>query len=321
MSRPRAEISVAMCTYNGERYLGEQLDSIARQTILPVELVLCDDGSVDATPEIVAKFARSAPFKVNFVRNPTTLGSTKNFEQAIRLCRGELIALCDQDDFWKDLKLASLAGAFVDNSIGGVFSDGDLMDGQARKTGRTLFKAFGFTAALRAEWRTLGAAPVLVRLPVVTGATLMFRSRLKASLLPISPRWIHDAWIAWVIAAISKLEFLETPLINYRVHASQQEGVPGPTLQSRIGKALQEDAGTYLGMAQQFEDLRDHLTSIADRLSPGVLAMIEDKIRFSQFRSALSSNRVSRVHQVLARLPSYKLYSRGFREALKDVIR
>ena len=94
------KISVAMCTFNGSRYLEEQLGSVAQQSLSPFELVVCDDGSTDATVEIVHRFALRSPFPVYLHQNVTNLGSTRNFEQAIQLCRGEAIALCDQDDYW-----------------------------------------------------------------------------------------------------------------------------------------------------------------------------------------------------------------------------
>ena len=80
------DISIAMCTYNGSKFLDEQLSSIREQTKLPHELVICDDASTDATPRIVHAFALDAPFPVRFFRNQATLGSTRNFEKAISLC-------------------------------------------------------------------------------------------------------------------------------------------------------------------------------------------------------------------------------------------
>src|SRR5688572_14133745 len=99
------KFSVAMCTYNGARYLKEQLDSFTVQTRLPDELIVCDDGSSDETCQIVSTFAASAPFTVRLEVNQQTLGSTQNFAKAIQLCRGDLIALCDQDDVWLPGKL------------------------------------------------------------------------------------------------------------------------------------------------------------------------------------------------------------------------
>src|SRR5882724_11959920 len=94
-------ISVAMCTYNGAGFLSEQLESIAAQTRLPDELVICDDRSTDESVEIVRNFARHTPFSVRLEMNEENLGSTKNFEKSIGLCQGEIIALADQDDVWR----------------------------------------------------------------------------------------------------------------------------------------------------------------------------------------------------------------------------
>ena len=96
MATPR--LSIAMCTYNGARFLSEQLESIAVQTRLPDELIVCDDRSTDGSVEIIRNFALHAPFEIRLEINTNNLGSTKNFEKAIGLCKGEIIALADQDD-------------------------------------------------------------------------------------------------------------------------------------------------------------------------------------------------------------------------------
>lgn len=91
-------ISVALCTHNGSAYLTEQLASIAAQTRLPDELVVCDDRSSDDTPRLLADFAARAPFPVQVVVNSENLGSTAKFAKAISLCQGDFIALSDQAD-------------------------------------------------------------------------------------------------------------------------------------------------------------------------------------------------------------------------------
>src|SRR6516164_2136009 len=93
-------ISVAMATYNGERFLEEQLNCLTRQMLLPFELVVCDDGSTDGTLDILHRFAQSAPFPVWIYENQTKLGFGFNFLQAIGRSTGELVALSDQDDVW-----------------------------------------------------------------------------------------------------------------------------------------------------------------------------------------------------------------------------
>lgn len=93
-------ISIAMTTYNGAKYLQEQLDSFSYQSRQPDELVACDDGSTDATLEILEDFRQQAPFDVRIYCNAVNLGYTKNFEKALSLCTGDVIFLSDQDDVW-----------------------------------------------------------------------------------------------------------------------------------------------------------------------------------------------------------------------------
>src|SRR5271168_2200141 len=98
MSHSQEKISVALCTYNGERFLSRQLASMLQQSRLPDELVVCDDRSTDNTIEILQDFSASAGFPVKITRNEHNLGFVANFERAIQLCQGDLIALSDQDD-------------------------------------------------------------------------------------------------------------------------------------------------------------------------------------------------------------------------------
>ena len=91
-------VSVALCTYNGERFLQEQLDSIAMQTWTPDEVVVGDDGSSDSTLEILERWKQSVPFSVRIERNERNLGFAKNFESTLSRCTGDVVFLCDQDD-------------------------------------------------------------------------------------------------------------------------------------------------------------------------------------------------------------------------------
>src|SRR5690348_8403095 len=93
-------ISVAMATYNGARYIREQLDDLAAQTRLPAEVVVCDDESSDGTVAILEHFAASAPFPVHIHRNSERLGYRANFMKCASLCSSDLVAFCDQDDRW-----------------------------------------------------------------------------------------------------------------------------------------------------------------------------------------------------------------------------
>lgn len=115
-------VSLALCTYNGEKFLLEQLQSFLAQTRQPNELVVCDDVSSDRTLEILNEFAQCAPFPVRIFVSDMTLRSTKNFEKAIGLCEGDIIFLSDQDDVWFPDKLARMLTIFEEDAgVGAVF--------------------------------------------------------------------------------------------------------------------------------------------------------------------------------------------------------
>ena len=108
-------ISIAIATYNGEKFIKEQLDSIFNQTILPDEIVICDDNSNDNTLNIVNEYKdRNIPLVI--VKNKINQGYKKNFYNAIKKCRGDFIFLCDQDDIWKNDKLESMISIMKDDN-------------------------------------------------------------------------------------------------------------------------------------------------------------------------------------------------------------
>jgi len=108
-------ISVALCTYNGEKYLAEQLDSIMQQTVKPTEVVVCDDGSKDTTLEILQRYQEQYPEIFKIYVNETNLGYFKNFEKSIYLCSQDIIVTSDQDDIWKPEKLEETLNFFKNN--------------------------------------------------------------------------------------------------------------------------------------------------------------------------------------------------------------
>ena len=155
------KVSIALCTYNGERYLSDLLQSLARQNYRPYELVVCDDGSQDSTVSILNEFERTAPFKVRIFSNTGNLGVIKNFEQALSLCNGDYIALCDQDDVWQPEKLALLTGCLRacprENNSGPVLvhSGVELVDSKLGNTGKSYMEHQGLEVAHKDQYKTL----------------------------------------------------------------------------------------------------------------------------------------------------------------------
>jgi glycosyltransferase involved in cell wall biosynthesis len=316
-----SRISVAMCTYNGARHLHKQLDSIAAQTHVPDELVICDDRSQDETSEIIESFAKTTPFRVRLIVNDRNLGSSKNFEKAMRLCTGDLIALSDQDDIWYPQKLEVQCEFFSNHpELGGLFSDGDLMDQNSVSTGIRIWETIHFDSD-RQELLSLGhLSTVLLRNNVVTGATLMVRSSELSFCLPVPGSWVHDGWIAWMLGLHSKMGFVRESLIRYRMHGSQQVGLPPKTAYQQFLRARQTKADSYKQERLMFEDLLKYLeqTQLSERDS--LQRAVEKKIDLLRFRECLPAHFSSRVSAVLARTKLYNLYSQGWKSMLKDTL-
>lgn len=112
----KTKISIAMATYNGSKFLFEQLESFSKQTRQPDELVVCDDGSTDQTLEILYKFQEDAPFEVKILKNSENLGVGRNFAKALSHCSGDILFMSDQDDFWFESKLERIQDILTRNS-------------------------------------------------------------------------------------------------------------------------------------------------------------------------------------------------------------
>jgi len=317
-------ISIALCTYNGARFLKAQLDSYLGQTRLPDELLACDDGSGDETLAILHDFERRAPFPVRIVQNQTRLGSTKNFEKAIGLCTGDVIATSDQDDVWLPEKLALSEAALARNPRSGlVFTNADVVDDALRPRGHRLWDAIRFGPLAQRQVRQGRSFEALLRQWVVTGATMMFRARFRGFVLPIPEIWVHDAWIAFIIGAMAPVEFIEHSTVKYRQHGGQQIGGKKLGLRDLYRKA-RELGPPYFRLAyEQFLMAHERLRAFAGQVRcPEYLAMVERKVEHQRRRLAISEC-PSRKRRVLLATDElfrggYRRYSPGFAHFLKD---
>lgn len=313
-------ISVAMCTFNGARFLRAQLESIARQRRPPDELVICDDGSSDGSVEILREFAAGASFSIRIFCNEKNLGSTQNFEKAIQLCKGDLIALCDQDDIWLPEKLSRLLQIFEqDSSVGGVFSDADLINENSQEIGKRLWQVHKFAFSRLEDFDRATAMELLLKQDVVTGATLMIRSSIRELLNPLPEQWVHDGWIAWMLTLYSRLAFVRDPLVQYRVHGGQQLGIGHRGLREKLQLSMGEDRKKLRKMQQQFEVLRERWIARPGQDFQRTLRIIEDKIHFLGARHSLPDGFLRRACSILASLRSYQHYARGLSSMRGDL--
>lgn len=316
------KISVALCTYNGALFLDEQLQSISAQTLLPDELVVCDDGSSDVTLTILERFASSATFDVRIFRNKRNLGYTKNFEQAIGLCQGELIALSDQDDVWHTDKLSRMASVLnADPTLGGVFSDAEIVDQNSNLLAGRLWSRFHY-AGPQQQWCHIEKelAAVLLKHDVVTGATMMFRAELRNTLLPIGESWVHDAWITWMLVLYSGIAAIAEPLMAYRVHENQQLGLAPSSFSEKLNSARQKGRSQCRLIAVQFEKLRDHWLEHPGKDFMALMSDFDGRIKNSYLRANLPQSRLKRVWPICSAISAYYKYANGAMSICRDLL-
>ncbi|WGS50619.1 glycosyltransferase family 2 protein [Paraburkholderia sp. D15] len=206
-------ISVCIATYNGAKYIREQLDSIVSQIGAADEIVICDDQSADDTLAIVAAYDDP---RIRAYRNESNLGHVRNFEKAMSLSKGDYIFLSDQDDIWIPGRVQTMMSRLNENpSINLVASNFDLINAQGQAIGE--FRQLGVAKTARlAQIGSifLGKAPYF-------GCTFLMRRNLLRSCLPI-PKGIesHDIWFALVASSIGTVLNLQEPTLLHRIHGS-----------------------------------------------------------------------------------------------------
>jgi glycosyltransferase involved in cell wall biosynthesis len=329
-------LSVALCTYEGERFLEEQLSSIAAQTRAPDEVVVCDDGSRDATLTIVHAFASAVPFPVHVLGGAgQPLGPAQNFERALRAASGEVIVLCDQDDIWSAHRLERIDQVLEQHPDAvAMFTDADLIDERSEKLGETLWEALGIAGRTQRRYTHGTAAErveVLCEGNIVTGATLAVRSGALDHALPVPDGWLHDYWIAVVLSAVADVIMWPEALCRYRIHDAQHTGLGTRRpprwyfvqRRAQVKRRLQKDERVELAdLAAGYKVILDHI-SAGDRATsdPGVIDFLETRSRHFEARSRVAAGQ-GRAGLVARELFSgrYHRHSSGFSSALKDLL-
>lgn len=204
-------VSIAVCTYNGEKYLREQINSLIHQTYQNLEIIIVDDKSSDNTLEILKSYAQKDE-RIKLFQNEHNLGFVQNFSKALTRCSGDYIALADQDDIWKLNKIEKFLSEIQEHTL--IYSDALLIDQNSNPMNQQLIqpkknlvsgncnKAFIFTNC-------------------VSGNTLMFKKELLPFILPIPHISFHDTWIAFVASSMGTITYTDEAMTYYRRHNEQ----------------------------------------------------------------------------------------------------
>lgn len=314
-----------MATYNGERYLQEQLDSFLNQTRQPYELVVTDDCSSDRTIEILNSFAKQAPFQVRLYINNFNLGYSRNFEHAINLCRGDIIFISDQDDVWFPEKVETVIRCFQSKERPlVVFNDAEITDEYLNPINRTLSAQY-FSAGFSIH-------------EFGYGCCTSFRAELLPLLYPMPHELMaHDTWIHKLGIVLGRRYFYPKPLQYYRRHGgttskwflSKPKRV---TLFDRIFYYAKGDSKMACRKRLEIVDyllsrIMEHLTEVEENLRED--KTLQDVINELQSEKEAVKRRLTlyEMKRVYRFAESYKMYRRGdyryfsgWMSLLKDLI-
>lgn len=202
-------VSIALCTYNGERFLKEQLDSIVGQIYQNLELIIVDDHSTDNTIKILHEYAEKHPF-IKVYLNSTNLGYIKNFEKAMKLCSGSLIALSDQDDIWQKTKIEKQVEAIGENVL--IYHDSKFIDHEGKPLGKNMSDLMNLYRGDQPE--------VFLFFNCISGHSVLFKKKLLDIMLPFPSTYFHDWWMVYVATNLGSIHFLTEPLVHYRQHTN-----------------------------------------------------------------------------------------------------
>lgn len=318
-------ISIAMATYNGAKYIREQLDSLAGQSILPFELVICDDGSTDDTLKIIEEASKQMPFDVRVYRNEENLHFTGNFLRTASLCYGDAIAFCDQDDIWESRKIEVCADALEAQKADLVIHEGRVVDSTGRPTA---VKIPDFSGNLE----QINKAPFDC---VSKGFAMVMRREVIEDLMSPwdwnaytefkrrhGPPLGHDLLIYAWCAGRKKIGFIRQELVLYRVHGENVTANVNVT-KSRFAKFITFFHGLAINKSDYFlpaqkwaaevDFIRAHMCRSMIEPHPGLVQLADWLSRKSELwldRSAIYDKQASRKDRWLKLIGIF--YSGGY---------
>ena len=218
------KLSVCMATYNGEKFIKEQIESILNQTHKPDEIIISDDASRDKTQDILIEYQKRYPDLIKVILNKDNVGFVKNFERALLASSGDLVALSDQDDVWLPEKLQEEYSILEKNpNVGLTFSDLKLVDENLNEIEKSMWKFY--------KWQLNGYIKgaeffeSILKSNRVTGCTVMIRRQILNDLIPFDSRiHLHDYWLALGSSLLSDVFAINKQLVLYRQHSNNQIG-------------------------------------------------------------------------------------------------
>jgi len=217
------KISIALCTYNGEKYLEEQLRSLLNQTRRPDEIVISDDGSKDSTLSMIERMQAETSIPLRIYKHEANLGVFKNFPFAISACSGDIIFTCDQDDYWMPQKLEkhmAIHEQYPETEL--VYSNADVV---YNTLDHYLYPLWEPKTIQDSEHGQASQKSLVYKGRSIAGCCMSFKKDFFENILPIPDGVYHDDWIATSASLAGHIIGIPESLIKYRQHGNNVVGI------------------------------------------------------------------------------------------------
>lgn len=202
-------VSIALCTYNGEKYLRHQLDSLIAQSYPNLEIIIVDDASTDGTIALLKEYQKGNQ-NIRLILNEQNIGFNQNFKKAIELCTADFIAIADQDDIWELEKISLLVDNIGENLL--LYHDSSYMDQEGNFTGKSTTSHHRFVSGNCAE--------NLIYYNCISGHACLIKKELLSLTPEFNPDFYYDWWLAYTAACTGKINFITEKLVRHRKHSA-----------------------------------------------------------------------------------------------------
>lgn len=289
------KVSIALATYNGEKYLAQQIESILSQTRLPDELVICDDYSTDKTVSIINNYIKKTSFDFVILCNEVNMGTGYSFKKAIDSCSGDIILFCDQDDIWRKNKIERVEQKFIEKpNIHFTISNANIINEFSKDLNYTLWQQRKFTKFWQNRFSKIDQFDVVTRKNIVTGMTTAISQSLKKIGSDKNDNINHDAWYIY-IASVMGLKgcLIDEVLIDYRQHQSQQFGSLKRSKLNNFINSLRVNNKAILLNIKNIEYLLEFVEKNSDFIESRKKEYLHSK--YSHLKTRLKINRSTKI--------------------------
>lgn len=314
----KIKYTVIICTYNGEKYISKQLESILAQTRPVDEIIVSDDSSTDKTVQCVRKILKKSEIPYFISVNEKNMGVVRNFYEATKRATGDYIFLCDQDDIWMNNKISVFDNYIIRSTPCPlmIFSDGLLINAFDQISKKRLWEEVNFEPK-KLKHRSI--MQLLLNHNFVTGSASAVSRNLTKELDNVPDDWLHDSWLAILAASRNSLAFIPEVTYYYRIHDSNVVGIQQ--------RSLFEKVHSYFSFRGKIGRIREneykHFSALEKYTASEEYNEITDCISFWRTLTEIRNMKRSSAMWWIVKHAikgDYDRYYTGFRGAIRDIL-